>query len=271
MRLLTSKYGDLSTCFDKIDETEGEIDNSSLKHILINNHTIQANKGKIVRQLPLEHLFGFCKTFKKITKNLGFHLIFKTADLQDIIYATLPDATNIGLTLNSLYLYVPSIIPSPETQIMFIDSIKNSFTLSFNSWTSDRKIVNTGLEFQVYVGSAQNINSPKYLIISHQTANRSSTSNKAINNAIFDNFDIRKHFCEIDAVRYPKDKVVLDYETNNYLNQNRALKNYGICHFCVQCILFPNVLVLDWIIGCFQGFDDSSLPPMVSLSSFVVI
>ena len=84
MRLLTSKDGDLSTCFDKIDETEAEIDNTSLKHILINNHTIQANKGKIIRQLPLEHIFGFCKTFKKITKNLGFHLIFKTADLQDI-------------------------------------------------------------------------------------------------------------------------------------------------------------------------------------------
>ena len=87
---------------------------------------------------------------------------------------------------------------------MFNDSIKNSFTLSFDSWTSDRKRVNTGLEFQVDIGSAQNVNSPKYLIVAHQTANRSSTSNKSINNAIFDNLDIRKYFCEIDAVTLSK-------------------------------------------------------------------
>ena len=44
---------------------------TSLKEILIDNHTVQANKGKIVGQLPLEHIFGFCKTFKKITKGIG--------------------------------------------------------------------------------------------------------------------------------------------------------------------------------------------------------
>ena len=40
---------------------------------------------------------------------------------------------------------------------------------SFDSWTTDRKIVNTGLEFQVDIGSAQNINSPK--IFNNSTSN----------------------------------------------------------------------------------------------------
>ena len=40
---------------------------------------------------------------------------------------------------------------------MFNDSIKNSFTLSFDSWTTDRKIVNTGLEYQVDIGSSVQI------------------------------------------------------------------------------------------------------------------
>ena len=30
-------------------------------------------------KLPLEHIFSFCETFKKIDKNLGFHITFKLA------------------------------------------------------------------------------------------------------------------------------------------------------------------------------------------------
>ena len=32
------------------------------------------------------------------------------------------------------------------------------------------------------------------------------------------------NFCEIDGVRYPKDNVIVDCETNNYLDQHRDLK-----------------------------------------------
>ena len=45
MRALTSKDGDLLSHFDKIDETQDGINNSSLKHILINNHT-EVNRKK---------------------------------------------------------------------------------------------------------------------------------------------------------------------------------------------------------------------------------
>ena len=157
MRVLTSKDGDIISYFDKINEPD--VNNTTLKQRLINNHTIAANKGKLTGQLPLEHIFGFCKTFKKVTKGLGFHISFKTADLQDILFTTI--ATDINVTINSLYLFVPTFIPDAQTQLMFNDSIKNSFTLSFDSWTTDRKIVNTGLEYQVDIGSSANINSPQ--------------------------------------------------------------------------------------------------------------
>ena len=52
---------------------------------------------------------------------------------------------------------------------MFIDSIKDSFTLSFDSWTSDRKVVDTQLEYQIDIGRAQNIIIPKNPIAVHQT------------------------------------------------------------------------------------------------------
>ena len=220
MRVLTSKDGDIISYFDKIDETQ--INNTSLKNRLINNHTVAANKGKITDQLPLEHIFGFCKTFKKVTKGLGFHISFKTADLQDLIFTTI--ATNINIEINSLYLFVPTFIPSAETQVMFNDSIKNSFNISFDSWTTDRKIVNTDLEYQLDIGSSANINSPKYLIVAHQTAARSGASNKANNISIFDNLDIRKYFVEIDGIRYPKDSVHVNYTENDYLDQYRDIK-----------------------------------------------
>ena len=89
MRALTSKDGDLLLHFDKYVESRDEIGSTPLKHHLILNHDIPTIKGKMKRPLPLEHLSRFCRTFRKITKQLGFHLSSKTADLQDIICTTL--------------------------------------------------------------------------------------------------------------------------------------------------------------------------------------
>ena len=220
MRMLTSKDGDLSSYFDKNGESVLDNDNP-LKKILINNHAVEANKGRIKGQLALEHVFGFCKTFKKITKNLGFHLIFQMNDLQDIIFTTIAD--DINVTINSLYLYVPQLIPITQIQLMFNESIMNNYTITFDSWYTERKISNDGRELQVDIGSAQNINSPNYLISAFQT-NAGTTPNKNANPAIFDNNNVTKYFVEIDGVRYPKDGVLINFEENSYLDQYRDLK-----------------------------------------------
>ena len=60
MRLVTQKYGDLYSCFDINDESEAGILNSSLKQILINDHTAD-NQGIIKGHSPIEHSFEFCK------------------------------------------------------------------------------------------------------------------------------------------------------------------------------------------------------------------
>ena len=205
MRLLTSKVGDLSSYFDKNGESVLDNDNP-LKQILISNHAEEVNKGKIKGQLALEHIFGFCKTFKKITKNLGFHLIFKMNDLQDIIFTTIVD--DIIVTINSLYLYVPQLIPSTTAQVMFNESIMNNYTITFDSWCTERKISNDGRELQVDIASAQHINSPKYLTSAFQT-NARTTPNKNSNPAKFDNNHVTKYFDEIDGIRYPKDGILI--------------------------------------------------------------
>ena len=82
---------------------------TSLKQTLINNDT-EANRGKIKGHLPLENIFGFCKTFKQTTKDLGFNL-----DLQVILFKTL--GNDINVTINSLFLLVPVLIPKTETPV----------------------------------------------------------------------------------------------------------------------------------------------------------
>ena len=65
MTVLTIRDGDSSTNFDKIKE--GNINERSLKHQLIDNHAIQANKGKVLGRPALDRRFGFCFFLKKVT------------------------------------------------------------------------------------------------------------------------------------------------------------------------------------------------------------
>ena len=220
MRLLTSKDSDLSSYFDKGGESVIDY-NNPLKKMLINNHDEAANKGRIRGHLALEHIFGFCRTFEKITKNLGYHLKFKMNDLQDIVFTTIANDNTVAI--NSLYLYVPKLIPSTSTQLMFNEAIMNNYTITFDSWYTERKISNDGRELQIDVASAQGINSPKYLISAFQT-NARTTPNKASNPAIFDHNNVTKYFVEIDGIRYPKDGVLNSFRENSYLYQYRDIK-----------------------------------------------
>ena len=84
MRAISNKDGDLVSQFDNINENDvpvlnrladlpDQIRDTPYQKMLINNR-IDANRGKIKGYLFLEDIFGFCKTFKKVTKNLGFHI-----------------------------------------------------------------------------------------------------------------------------------------------------------------------------------------------------
>ena len=228
MSIVSQKDGDLSTYFDIIDESEDEINNTSLRQILIDNHT-EANQGLIRGYLHLERVFGFCRSFKKITKGLGFELDLRTSNRkQDILYTTLGD-NDVNVTINSINMFIPQIIPSPETQVYFIEAISKTFTLSYESWTTDRKPINTAKEFQLDLSSASNINSPLYLIAAHQKTERldaagNRLSKNRFNNSIFDEVEVRKYYVEIDGVRYLKNPIMVNFAENNYLEQYRDLK-----------------------------------------------
>ena len=162
--------------------------------MLKNNHT-DANKGKIKVYLYIEDIFGFLKTFKKVTKNLGFHLTCRTNDLHNIIYSSMAD--DIIVTINNLYLDVPNLIPNVETQVMFNGATQNNYKISFDEWYTERRVISDTIT-QLDIGTSQHANSPKKLIGAHQTRTRADTANKNNNIAIFDNLNLQKYFVEID-------------------------------------------------------------------------
>ena len=77
-------------------------------------------------------------------------------------------------------MFVPILIPNAETQVMFNESTKNSNTITYDSFYTERKSYTDGNELQVDIGSGQNINSPKNLIVSFQTLDRIGAHNKKI-------------------------------------------------------------------------------------------
>ena len=231
MRSISNKDGDFLFQFDNINENDipvlerleelpPQIRDSPHQKMLINNHT-DPNKGKIKGYVYLEDIFGFCKTFKKVTKNLGFHITFKTNDLQNIIYSSMAD--DINVTINNLYLYVPNSKPSVKTQVMFNEATQNICKISFDEWYTERRAI-SDTNTQLDIGTFQHANSPKYLISAHQTRTRADTANKNNNIAIFDNLNLQKYYVEIDSVRYPRDSVLVNYEQNDYIEPYKDLK-----------------------------------------------
>ena len=88
--VISDKDGDSLSQFDNINEKDIPVlerladlppQNRSTPHQkkVIYTH-FDAKKSKIKGYQFLEDIFGFCKIFTKVTKNLGFHLMFKTND-----------------------------------------------------------------------------------------------------------------------------------------------------------------------------------------------
>ena len=58
-------------------------------------------------------------------------------------------------------MFVPILIPNTETQVMFNESIKNIYTITYDSWYTERKISTDGNELHADIGSAQHMKIPK--------------------------------------------------------------------------------------------------------------
>ena len=123
------------------------MNNRSLIARLNNSHDEIVNRGRINGQLPLDHIFGFCKTLKKKNKTFSIHSTFKTGDLQKIIFTS--KANDIDV-----------LLPNSDTRVMFKESIEKKITKAYDSWYTERKLSTDGNELQFDIARAQHINSP---------------------------------------------------------------------------------------------------------------
>ena len=87
-----------------------------------------------------------------------------------------------------------------------------------------KKRVISDMIIQNDIGSAQQVSSPKYVICAHKTKDWTSAPDKKINIAVFDHLDLRKYHVEIDSLRYARDSLLINYEQNDYIEQNNDLK-----------------------------------------------
>ena len=88
-------------------------------------------------------------------------------------------ADNKNVTTNKLYLYVPNLIPSVETQVMFNEDSQNKYKITFDEWYTERRVISDTIT-QFYIGSSQSVQSPKYLIGAHQTLSELTLLTKII-------------------------------------------------------------------------------------------
>ena len=147
--------------------------------------------------------------------------MFKTANLQNIIFTSMGDG--ISVTNNRLFFYLPNLIPSVETQLLFNEPTQKGFETYFDEYYTERQVI-TDFLVQHDIVSAQQVQSPKCLICTHQTRIRSDTPNKNDNIAIFDNQDPRKNFIDVDGQRYPRDRSLMNYEEKEIIEQYKDTK-----------------------------------------------
>ena len=147
-------------------------------------------------------------------------------------------ADDINVTINSLYLYIPNLIPSVETQLMFNEATHNNHKTSFHEWYIEKRII-SDLLVQHDIGSAQQVNSPKYLMsVTKQVSGQPLLKKKNI--AIFDNLDLREYYVEIDGQRFPRDSFPINYEENDYIQQYKDLKVF-VREYIGEPILNPPI------------------------------
>ena len=139
------------------------------------------------------------------------------------MFTSIADGVRINVTTYKLYLYVAFLIPSTEKQLMFIKSIQKIYRIFFVEWCTEGRIA-TDQILQIDNGSAQSVNSPKYLNCGHETAVRADPPNKRSNISVFDHLDVCKHFVEIVGVGYPRDSVLTNYDFYDYLDQYKDVK-----------------------------------------------
>ena len=130
---------------------------------------------------------------------------------------------DINKIINTLYLFVPNLIPSAETQLMFNEATQNNCKISFDEKYTERRVI-SDMIVQHDIGSAQQVNAPIYLICAHQIKEGIDGANKNKNNVMFNHPNLREYYVEIVSIQYPRDSLLMSYEESDFNEQYKNSK-----------------------------------------------
>ena len=100
-----------------------------------------------------------------------------------------------------------------------MENSKKSFTLSFDSGTTGKNVVNTRLEYQLDVGASVKTYSPNYILAARQALAKEGPTNKEFNSSVFDFVGVKEYHVEMDKNRYHKDSANINYAAMVYNDQ----------------------------------------------------
>lgn len=193
----------------------------------------QNNTGNFTGIIPLTHLFGFCENYRKVIYGLQHTLILRRNYNADaILKSSERDANNIEkvadgkLNILKLSWYMPHVTLSDETKLILMKDINNrvSLNIGFLNRQCERYNLTKGnRELDWRLNIAANSERPRYIIVGFQKMNN---QNQSFNTAIFEHFNFKNAFIQLNNERYPEHDLKVDFKLNNFIHAYKMVTDF---------------------------------------------
>ena len=180
---------------------------------------IAAQRGHMYMMIKMSDLFGFVNDLEKIINGLGFKLILKRNNNDRALYRVNANpgavANDGNIEIRDISWCVPSIDPSNDIRIIVQKGLskKNNVDFSYYERKTFYKNVPNATNFLFDLGTESGMERPQYIIVGFENNNVIEQTHDA---STFDVKSVTECYCKIGSEFYPKDRMNINYGTNNY-------------------------------------------------------
>ena len=206
------------------DEYEsGFVINQGNRDSQLKGDHIAAERGHMYMMVKMCDLSGFVNDFEKIIYGLGFKLILRNNNDRALfrVDADPGRVTNdANIDIRDISWCVPSIDPSNDNRIILQKGLskKNIVDFSYYERKTFYKNVPNATNFLFDLGMESGMERPQYIIVGFENNDVNKQTHDA---STFDIMNVTACYCKISSEFYPKDRMNINYRTNNY---NEAFK-----------------------------------------------
>lgn len=190
------------------------------KTIILQRH----KTGHFSGIIPLTHLFGFCENYQKIMYGLQHTLILRRNYDADAILKSQEQEDEVDkvpdgkLIISKLSWYMPHITLSDEAKLSLMKDIRNRSTIDvgfLNRQCERYNIIKGSRELDWRLNMAAGSERPRYIIVGFQQA---ENQNQKFNNAIFNHFNYKNGYVQLNNERYPEHDLHVDFKMNHIIH-----------------------------------------------------